>query len=68
MKVAASCIREMVRFKVVEVEDLARWLDKLGQLRIEYDRRKEIEMVEREEERKRLEKKVIVRKRHQEVI
>lgn len=63
MHVAVSCLREMVRFKVAEVEDLPRWLAKLSELEKEFHRRKLVAQQEREEERKRLEKKVIIRKR-----
>lgn len=63
MLVGESCLKEMVRFKVVEVEDLPKWLEKLGELSKEHERRKSERAEEREQERKRLEKKVIVRKR-----
>lgn len=53
----------MVRFQVTDVEDLPRWLDKLKDLKIEFDKRKQEQERLREEERRRLEKKVIVRKR-----
>jgi hypothetical protein len=66
LKVAAPCLREMVRFQVAEVEDLPRWLEKLKELRLESDRRKSEEQRQHEEERKRLEKKVIVRRRSSE--
>jgi hypothetical protein len=63
MRVASSCLREMVRFQVSEVEDLPKWLTKLGELKGELEKRKEQQLLAREEERRRLEKKVIVRKR-----
>lgn len=63
LRVAVSCLREMVRFRVVDVEDLPKWLEKLGALRVEAEKRRAEEQVAREEERKRLERKVIVRKR-----
>ena len=63
LRVATACLREMVRFRVTEVDDLPRWLEKLTQLRAEAGKRREQEEAQRQEERKRLEKKVIVRKR-----
>lgn len=62
MLVASSCLREMVRFQVCDVEELPRWLEKLKQLEAEHEVRKVELQKAREEERKRLEKKVIVRK------
>jgi hypothetical protein len=63
LRVAASCLREMVRFRVAEVDDLTRWLTKLTELKNEAERRKKEEELLRSEERKKLEKKVIIRKR-----
>lgn len=63
MLVASNCLKEMVRFKVTDVEDLARWLDKLKALQKEHDQRKLEKEEQRKEERKLLEKKVILRKR-----
>lgn len=63
MQVALSCLREMIRFKVTDVDDLPRWLTKLSELKSEHEKRKQGAVQAREEERKRLEKKVIVRKR-----
>lgn len=63
MLVASSCLKEMVRFQVTDVEDLPKWLEKLKVLHIEMETRKEEAAKQREEERRRLEKKVIVRKR-----
>lgn len=63
MKLAASCLREMVRFQVADVEDFARWLEKLKDLRKESESRRAEESRLRDEERKRLAKKVIVRRR-----
>lgn len=63
MIVAVSCLKEMVRFQVVEVEELERWLLKLKDLWGEAEKRRDEEKAAREEERKRLEKKVIVRKK-----
>ncbi len=58
-----SCLKEMIRFRVVEVEELERWLPKMGELKLEVEnRRQEAERL-RQEERVRLERKVIVRKR-----
>ncbi len=64
MIVAVACLKEMIRFQVVvDVEDLGRWLDKIKELRSESEKRKVGQQAARDEERKRLEKKVIVRKR-----
>lgn len=63
MLVGSSCLKEMVRFQVTEVEDLPKWLEKLKTLHSEMEVRKQEELKRREEERRRLEKKVIVRKR-----
>lgn len=63
LHVAASCLKEMIRFRVVDVEDLEKWLPKMPELKNEaIERRKMLEQ-QREEERSRLERKVIVRKR-----
>ena len=64
MHVAASCLREMVRFRVTEAEDLPKWLEKFSHLKSEYFKRKAERELERAQERTRLEKKVIVRKRN----
>lgn len=63
LKVALSCLKEMVRFQVAEVVDLPRWLEKLKELKLDADRRKEQQEAARVEERQRLEKKIIVRKK-----
>ena len=63
MRVALSCLKEMIRFKVMDVEDLPRWLEKLSELKVELEKRKVEAEALRQEERKKLEKKVIVRKR-----
>ena len=63
LHVGTPCLREMVRFRVVDVEDLSKWFLKFKDLKAEAERRREGELAAREEERKRLEKKVIVRKR-----
>lgn len=63
MMVSLDCLKEMVRFKVTDVEDLPKWLEKIKALWSEEDRRKEEEIKKRDEDRRRLEKKVIVRKR-----
>ena len=63
MKVAASCLREMVRFKVTDVEDFARWLAKISELEKENERREAEKEVQGQEDRKLLEKKFIVRRR-----
>jgi len=61
--VAFPCLKEMVRFQVTDVEDLTKWLEKLRVLRVETEKRKAEILRAQEEERKKLEKKVIVRKR-----
>ena len=63
MRVSSQCLREMVRFQVTDVEDFTRWLAKLSELKVDFERRKAEAEAIRAEERKRLEKKVIVRKR-----
>jgi uncharacterized membrane protein len=63
MKVSLDCLLEMVRFRVVDVEDLPKWLEKLKVLKVENEKRKLEAQKLREEERKRLEKKVILRKK-----
>ena len=63
MHVAVECLKEMVRFQVADVDELPRWLEKIGELEKESIRRKAEMELQRNEERKRLEKKVIVRKR-----
>lgn len=63
LQVGSACLREMVRYRVAEVDDLPRWLSKLSELKVEAERRKKEEELVRLEERKLLEKKVIVRKR-----
>lgn len=62
MRVSLSSIKEMLRYQVVDVEELERWVEKLKVLKVEAGKRKEAEQAAREEERKKLEKKVIVRK------
>lgn len=63
MRVSSQCLREMVRFQVTDVEDFTKWLAKLSELKVDFERRKAEAEALRAEERKRLEKKVIVRKR-----
>jgi hypothetical protein len=63
MLVASACLKEMVRFQVTDVEELSKWLEKLKVLHSEMEIRKVEAAKAREEERRRLEKKVIVRKR-----
>ena len=63
MQVAVPCLKEMVRFRVVDVEDFPRWLEKIKALRAEDERRQAERELARQEERRRLEKRVIVRKR-----
>ena len=52
----------MIRFRVVDIEDLEKWLEKLKVLRQEAQKRKELALIQREEERKKLERKVLVRR------
>ena len=63
MLVASTCLKEMVRFQVTDVEELSKWLEKLKVLHSEMETRKVEAAKAREEERRRLEKKVIVRKK-----
>ena len=63
LSVAVPCLKEMIRFQVTDVEDFPRWLEKLKELKAEHERRKLENEQLRQEERKRLEKKLIVRKR-----
>ena len=53
----------MGRFRVTEVENLAKWLTKIADLTADFEKRKAEQELLRQEERRRLEKKVIVRKR-----
>jgi hypothetical protein len=63
LRVALPCLKEMIRFKVTDVLDLPKWLDKLRDLRADAEKRKVDEETARTEQRKLLEKKVIIRKR-----
>ncbi len=63
MVVGTNCLKEMVRFQVAEVEEFQKWLQKIDALKAEAEKRKEEIDRAREEERKKLEKKVIIRKR-----
>jgi len=63
LRVALSCLKEMIRFKVTDVLDLPKWLEKLKELRLDAEKRKLDEEAARTEQRKLLEKKVIIRKR-----
>ncbi len=63
LRVALPCLKEMIRFKVTDVLDLSKWIEKLRELRLDYDKRKTNQETERTEQRKLLEKKVIIRKR-----
>lgn len=58
-----TCLKEMIRFRVVEVEELERWLPKMSLLKVEDEKRRAEVEKQRQEERSRLERKVIVRKR-----
>lgn len=63
MHVAVPCFKEMVKFRVLDLEDLTKWVQKLDELRDESFKRQEEAKKVREEQKKLLEKKVIVRKR-----
>jgi hypothetical protein len=63
LRVALPCLKEMVRFRVTEVDELPRWIDKLTELRAIAEKRKAEQEEARLAERKLLERKVIVRKR-----
>jgi hypothetical protein len=63
LRVALPCLKEMIRFKVTDVLDLPKWLEKLRELRVDFEKRKSDQEAVRTEQRKLLEKKVIVRKR-----
>ncbi len=58
-----DCLKEMIRFQVVDVEELSKWILKLPELRQEYAKKQEENRLHREEERKKLERKVMVRKK-----
>lgn len=63
LRVALPCLKEMIRFKVTDVLDLVKWIEKLRELKVDFDKRKTDQETERTEQRKLLEKKVIIRKR-----
>lgn len=63
MRVSLDCLKEMVRFQVCDVEELPRWLDKLKEMKADAERRKQSAAEAREEQRRKLSKRVIVRKR-----
>lgn len=63
--VATGCLREMLRFQVVDVEGMAKWVEKMKDLRVEFDKRKALQDQEREAERRKLEKKFITRKKRE---
>lgn len=63
LRVALPCLKEMIRFKVTDVLDLSKWIEKLRELKTDFDQRKTDQETERTEQRKLLEKKVIIRKR-----
>ncbi len=63
LRVALPCLKEMIRFKVTDVLDLSKWIEKLRELRVDFEKRIVDEQTLRTEQRKLLEKKVIVRKR-----
>lgn len=62
-KLASACLREMVRFKVTDVEEMPKWLEKIKELKAEHEKRKSEIEKQRQDERERLGKKFIVRKR-----
>lgn len=61
--VEIGCLKEMIRFRIVEVEELERWMAKMPDLKLEAIERRKLLEKQREEERSRLERKIIVRKR-----
>jgi len=63
LRVGFKAVLEMLRFQVVEIEDFDRWQKKVAEMKVEAQKRKEEAQVKRQEERKRLEKKIIIRKR-----
>lgn len=63
LHVALSCLREMLRYQVTDVTDLGKWVEKLKELRVEFDRRKQEAQAKEAQERRSREKKFIVRKR-----
>lgn len=63
MLVALECLKEMVKFRVTDVDDLTKWIEKLTELKADAKKRKADDLLKREEEVRRLEKRVIVRKR-----
>ncbi len=60
LSVATPCLKEMIRFQVVDADDLPRWLTKISELRSEAEKRKEEEKKTREEERERLGKSALL--------
>lgn len=63
LHVEFGCLKEMIRFRVVDVEELERWIPKMADLKNEAAERRKLVEKQREEERSRLEKKIIIRKR-----
>ena len=63
LRAAVPCLKEMIRFKVCDIEELGRWLNKMKDLKVDHERRREEEQRAWTEQKKRLEKKVILRKR-----
>jgi hypothetical protein len=62
MRVSLSSLKEMLRFQVIDVDELEKWVEKLKVLRTEAHKRKDLQNAALEEQRRKLEKKVIVRK------
>ena len=63
MHVAVPCFKEMVKFRVVDLDNLVKWLQKLEELKAEAIRREADAKKTREEQKKILEKKVMIRKK-----
>jgi DNA repair ATPase RecN len=51
MRVALTNLKEMIRFKICEVDELSKWLEKLKELKLAHEKRKEELVKIREEER-----------------
>lgn len=63
LRVADTCLLEMVRFQVADVMDLSRWVNRLKELKVDFERRQDEQKMAQLEQRKKLERRVIVRKR-----
>jgi len=63
LHVSLDCLKEMIRFRVIDVVDIAKWIEKLRVLKTDAEQRRLEAEEQRSNERKKLEKKVIVRRR-----